>query len=101
MSDQKAILMINAKINKANMADVQTYLSEIMPIFGKNGGQPLARYKTVEDLAGSDSPEMVSIVSFPSTETIKSTIESSEFDALSELRNKAFTKLNLMICESL
>jgi hypothetical protein len=41
MSETKAVLLINAIVNKENMADVQTYLGSIMPVFAKNGGKPI------------------------------------------------------------
>jgi uncharacterized protein (DUF1330 family) len=99
MSDQKALLMINAKVNKANAEEVQSYLGQIMPVFAKNGGKPLVRYKTVQDISGPDSPEMTTIVEFPSDRVINEMVNSDEFTALSELRNRVFSKLNMTICE--
>jgi uncharacterized protein (DUF1330 family) len=62
MSDTKAFLVINAIVNKENMADVKTYLESILPLFGKKGGKPIARHKTIEQLAGDESPEMIGII---------------------------------------
>jgi uncharacterized protein (DUF1330 family) len=101
MSDQKTVLMINANINKENMAEVQSYLGQIMPIFIKNGGQPVARYKTIQLLAGDENPEMTAIVEFPDAAAIDAAINSEDFNALAELRARVFTKLNMMICASL
>ncbi|MFT5822233.1 MAG: hypothetical protein ACI8ZM_003489 [Crocinitomix sp.] len=97
MSQENAILIINAIANKENMAEVQSYLSNIMPVFAKNGGKPIARYKTVENLSGEQSPEMVAIVEFPSADIIREMIQGDDFKSLSESRSKAFTKLNLII----
>jgi len=33
------------------MAEVQSYLGSMMPIFAQNGGTAIGRYKTVEQLA--------------------------------------------------
>lgn len=101
MNDQKIILIINARVNKENMQDVQLYLGKIMLVFSKNGGSPLARYKTLQDILGTESPEMISIVEFPSAEVINEMVNSDDFKALAELRAKAFSKLNLMICTSM
>lgn len=98
MIENKTILIINAIANKDNMADVKTYLESIMPVFGKNGGKPVARYKTIENLAGDESPEMIAIVEFPSADIIKQMIYGEDFIALSDIRAKAFTKMNIMIC---
>ena len=101
MTENKTILIINAITNKENMADVKTYLESIMPVFGKNGGKPVARYKTIEQLVGDESPEMIAIVEFPSTEIIKQMINGADFLALSDIRARAFTKLNIMICSEM
>lgn len=101
MSDTKAFLVINAIVNKENMADVNTYLESILPLFGKNGGKPIARYKTLEQLAGEESPEMIGIMEFPNGGIIKQMINGEDFMALADLRAKAFTKLNMMICDEM
>ena len=98
MTENKAILIINAITNKENMADVKMYLENIMPVFGKNGGMPVARYKTVERLTGEESPEMVAIVEFPNSDVIKQMVNGEDFLALADIRAKAFTKLNIIIC---
>ena len=80
------------------MEELQTYLSSVMQIFGKNGGQPIARFRTAEQLLGTDSPEMMAMIEFPDADTIKSMVQGNEFMALAELRARVFTKLNMMIC---
>ncbi len=101
MSVTKAFLVINAIVNKENMADVNTYLESTLPLFGKNGGKPIARYKTLEQLAGEESPEMIGIMEFPSGGIIKQMINGKDFMELADLRAKAFTKLNMMICDEM
>ena len=101
MTNNNAILVINAIVNKENMAELPTYLEGIKQVFGKYGAKPVARYKTVEQLAGEDSPEMVSISSFENVEAIQTLIKSEEFRALSELRARVFSKLNIMTCQEL
>ncbi len=101
MNDQKAIFVINAKVNKANMQEVHEYLGQIMPLLMKNGGNPIARYKTIQGISGNDGPEMISIVEFQSAELINKMVASDDFKALAELRAKAFSKLDMMICTSM
>ena len=98
MPDKKALLVINAIVNKENMAEVQSYLGQIMPVFGENGGKPVGRYKTIQQLAGENGPEMIAMVEFSSPEVINEVINGEDFKALADLRAKAFTKLNMMIC---
>ena len=99
MSDQKAILLVTAKVNKEKMEDLKSYLEKVGPLTGKYGGQGVARYKTVEEIAGEQSPELVSVTEFPSAEAINELVNSKDFTDLSDLRASAFIKLNMMICE--
>ena len=101
MPNTKTFLVINAIVNKENMADVKTYLESIMPVFAKNGGKLIVRYKTVEQLKGEDSPEMIGIMEFPNGDTIKQMINREDLLTLTDLRSKAFAKLNTMICDEM
>ena len=42
MNDQKAILLVTAKVNKSKMEDLKSYLEQIGPLMKKFGGQPVA-----------------------------------------------------------
>jgi hypothetical protein len=44
---------------------------------------------------------MIALFEFQNSETIKSMIAGADFTALAEIRAKAFTKLNLSICEEM
>jgi uncharacterized protein (DUF1330 family) len=101
MKDNKATLVISAILNKANMAELPQYMGAIGPIFMKNGGTPVGRYKGIEQLAGEQGPEIVSIFDFPNAEVIKAMYDSEEFIALADLRGRIFTKLNLTICNGM
>ena len=101
MNDQKATLLITAKVNKEKMEDLQSYLGQIGPLMAKYGGQPVAKYKITQEIAGEQSPEMISISEFPSVEVINEMVNSDDFTSLAELRANAFSKLNLMICEKM
>ena len=100
MDQDKAILIVNAIVNKENMADVKHYMENIPAVFSKNGARPVASYKTVEQIVGDESPEMVAIFEFDNADAIKNLINGVDFKALAETRAKAFSKLNLMICAS-
>jgi len=101
MTGIKAILVINAILNKENMTEVQSYLGKIAPVFGKNGGKPIGRYKTVQQMEGTDSPEIIALIEFPNAEVINEMINGEDFNSLAESRAKAFTKLNIMICNEM
>ncbi len=100
MKDQKETMVITAVVNKANIAELPSYLEQIQPIFAKNGAKPIGRYKTKQNLTGTDSPEIISIFEFDNTDTINTMVQSEEFTGLSNLRARVFSKLNMMICAS-
>jgi len=91
-------LIINAIPNKENMQEVQAYLSNMMPVMLKYDGKVVKRYKTIENLIGENSPEMIVVFEFPTAQSVKTMVASEGFKNLAESRAKAFTKLNLMIC---
>ena len=97
MENEKAFLVITAKVNKENMADVSNYLESVMPIFGKNGGKPFGRFKTVNKLTGDEGPEMVGIIEFQNADAITDLVKGEDFNSLSDLRTKAFKKLDMVI----
>lgn len=99
--ENKTVLSITAVVNKEHMAEVQTYLGSVMQVFGKNGGKPIARFKTIESLVGEDTPEMMALIEFDNAEIIKNMISGEDFNALSELRAKVFLKLNMFISSSM
>ena len=98
MEDTKSFLVIIALVNKQNMAELQEYLGSVMQIFGKKGGKPVGKYKTIEMLSGEDSPEMIAIIEFPNAGIIKDMVNGKEFMSLSDMRSRVFSKLNMMIC---
>ena len=49
MSDQKAILLVTAKVNKEKMEDLKSYLEKVGPLTGKYGGQGVARCGKVQN----------------------------------------------------
>jgi len=101
MSEEKAILVINAIVNKENMSEVPKYLGAIMPVFAENGGKPIVRYKTIQQLAGEDGPEMIAIFEFESVDVINTMINGADFTNLSDLRARVFDKLNMVVCTEL
>ena len=98
MEANKTFLVITAIVNKQNIAEVPEYLGSVMQIFGQNGGKPVGRYKTINSLVGDESPEMVAMIEFPNAEAIKNMINGKDFMALSEVRERVFKKLNMIIC---
>jgi uncharacterized protein (DUF1330 family) len=101
MENNKSFLVINAIVDKQNKAELQEYLGSVMQIFGKNGGKPVGRFKTIEQISGEDSPEMIAIIEFADSGVINDMVKGEEFMALSDMRLRVFSKLNMMICNSM
>ena len=97
MNENNVVLIITATANKENISELQGYLGGVMQIFGKNGGKPTSRFKTIENLSGNDSFEMMAIIEFPNAAAIKDMINGDEFQSLSEIRARVFSKLNMLI----
>ncbi len=101
MEEIKTFLVITAIVNKQNMAELSEYLGSVTQIFDQNGGKPVGRYKTINSLVGEASPEMMAVIEFDNPKTIEDMVQGEAFNALSELRARVFTKLNLMISQSM
>lgn len=95
-TENSSILIINE-----NKAELQDYLSQMMQVFKDNNGKPIARYNAIENIVGDDSPEMIAIISFPDSQTIKDMINGENFKRLGEMRSRVFERLNLVICSEL
>ncbi|MCB0559584.1 MAG: DUF1330 domain-containing protein [Phaeodactylibacter sp.] len=102
MNGNKTFLIVNAVPNMDDMASFQSYLSQIVGIFKQYGGSDFQRFKTVEQIMGQGGIKASAIVEFPNTDAIHQMYASEEFNALNDLRKKAYKQeVDLMICEAL
>lgn len=102
MTENKTYLIINAIPNTDDMPSFQSYLSQIVGIFKQHGGSGMQRWKTLEQVMGTGGIKAIAAFEFPSAQSIKEMMASVEFNALNELRKKAYKQeVDLMICETL
>lgn len=102
MENSKTFLIVNAIPNTDDMQSFQSYLSQIVLIFTKFGGSGMQRWKTTEQIMGQGGIKAIAVFEFPSAESIKEMIASEDFNALNDLRKKAYKQeVDLMICETL
>lgn len=102
MSENKTILIVNAIPNTDDLASFQSYISQIIGIFTKFGGNGMQRWKTTEQVMGQGGIKAIAVFEFPSPQSIKEMMASEEFNALNDLRKKAYKQeVDLMICETL
>ena len=97
----KTVLVINAVVNQEHKQELHGYLAQMMQIFKDNGGKPVGRYKTVEKIKGSQAPEMIAIISFKNSETVKKMLEDDEYKSLFKLRERVFNDLKIVFCTEL
>ncbi|MCP9768979.1 DUF1330 domain-containing protein [Lacihabitans sp. LS3-19] len=98
----KTFLIVNAIPNTEDKESFQSYLSQIVGIFAKFGGSGMQRWKTVDQVMGKGGIKAIAVFEFPSAQNIKDMIASEEFNALNDLRKKAYKQeVDLMICEAL
>ena len=95
------VLVINAVVDEEHKSELKGYLSQMMQIFKEYDGKPLGRYKTIEKIKGSQAPEMIAMISFENAETIKSMLDGDKYKSLSELRERVFSDLKIVICTEL
>ena len=101
MESNKTFLVITAIVNKQNIAEVPEYMGSVMQIFGQSGGEPVGRFKTINSLVGDESPEMMAVIEFDSPETIEDMVNGEAFNALAEQRARVFTKINMIISQTM
>lgn len=102
MSENKTFLIVNAIPNTDDMVSFQSYISQIIGIFTKFGGNGMQRWKISEQVMGQGGIKAIAVFEFPAAQSIKDMISSEEFNALNELRKKAYKQeVDLMICETL
>lgn len=101
MMENKPKLIITAIPNPKNMDGVQSYLKKAGPFAPKYGGVFISRYKTLNHLVGENGAELMSIFEFPDVQSIENMMNDDEYIKLTEIREKAFTKLNMRVCEEL
>ncbi len=102
MTEKKTFLIVNAIPNMDDVASFQSYLSQIVTIFNQFGAANMQRFKTTEQIMGHGGIKAIAVFEFPSAQAIKDMFASKDFNALDDLRKKAYKQeVDLMICETL
>ena len=101
MSDSTGYLVVTSIPNPGKMEQMQNYVSQVMPLLIKGGGEMLGRYSVVEQLGGEGGPKSIAAIKFPSAQAIKEALSTDEFKALAGLRDEAVSRVDQMICSAL
>jgi len=98
MSDTAVYLVVTSIPKPDKEAQIQEYVSRITPLLIGAGGEPIGRYRTIEQLGGEGGPKAVSSMKFANADAIKAAFATDEFKALGALRDDAFSRVDQMIC---
>lgn len=101
MSDTPAYLIVTSIPKPDKMEQMQLYASQIMPYLISCGAEPVGRYGVVEQLKGESGQKSVAIMKFPNAQAIKEAMSGDGYNALEDLRDEAFTEVNVMLCAAL
>ena len=101
MPDAPAYLVITSTPNPEKMEQLQSYVHQIMLVLASGGGRPVGRYRATEQVSGSDGPKSIAVLEYPSTQSIKDVVAGDGFNALNELRDEVFLRVDLMICAAM
>lgn len=93
---EKATLVVTAIPFPNEMASVQSYLKDVMPILTGVGGKLVKRLKVSDVIMGNPSG-MVLIMDFDSDKTVTEVFESDAYKALIPARDKGFAQMNILL----
>jgi uncharacterized protein (DUF1330 family) len=90
-------LIIVAKINPAEKEALGLYLKGVAELYEQVGAQSVHKYKISEASIGEYTPSIVSIMQFSDRKALDKVFESTAYQALIPLRDKAFSKVESYI----
>jgi uncharacterized protein (DUF1330 family) len=100
-ADNNIYLIVSAIPNPNDVFSYNSYVFQIAGIFNLYGAVNVNRYRTIEQILGTSGVQTTAIFTFPSIQAIKDMMASNEFNALNDLREKAFSKMvDYIICEN-
>jgi uncharacterized protein (DUF1330 family) len=99
--DKNIYLIVSAIPNSNDVFSYNSYVFQIAGVFNLYGAVNVNRYRTIEQIMGNSGAQTTAIFTFPNVQAIKDMMASEEFNALNELREKAFSKMvDYIICEN-
>lgn len=95
----KVNLTIVATINPNGKEELSHYLEKVGNLYKKVKAKPVNKFKITKPLIGDYTPSLISIMEFPTMESLTEVFESDEYKELLPYREKAFSKLEGYISE--
>lgn len=97
----KTTMIVTSTINPDEMESLQAYVQSVMPMLLELGGQVIKRTKITDVYFGEKPAELLLVMDFPSKEALKDMFDSETYQALIPLRNKGFSKVDILFAEEL
>lgn len=97
----KTTLVVTSTINPDGMESLQQYVQTVMPMLLELGGKVIKRTKITEVYFGEKPAELLLVMDFPSKKALKALFDSEAYQALIPLRNKGFSKVDILFAEEL
>ena len=91
------ILIVTAMPVPGHQADMGTYMTGVMPLLMAAGGELITRCKITDKVHGNGGYGMVMIMRFKDAETIQRVFSSDDYNALIEVRGRAFSSIDISI----
>ncbi|MCE7996832.1 MAG: DUF1330 domain-containing protein [Roseivirga sp.] len=97
----KTTLIVTSTINPAEMESLQAYVQKVMPMLLELGGKVIKRTKITDVYFGEKPAELLLVMDFPSKEALQAMFDSEAYQAVIPLRNKGFSKVDILFAEEL
>lgn len=97
----KTTLIVTSTINPDEMESLQAYVQSVMPMLLEIGGKVIKRTKITDVYFGEKPAEMLLVMDFPSKQALKDLFDSEAYQAVIPLRNKGFSKVDILFAEEL
>lgn len=78
---------------------LEAYGNTVPGILKANGGVLKDKKVVKEHVAGANAPKIIATFEFPSSKNLQGFLNSSEYQAMIPVRDKAFSDATLVVCE--
>ena len=93
---EKTTLVVTAVPNPNEMESVQAYLKGVLPLLMGAGGKVVKRLKIDKPIHGKPSG-MVLVMDFDSANSVTELVQSEDYAALIDARDRGFSQMNIML----
>jgi len=93
-------VLATTTVNPSEPAALAEYIGVTGPLLEQVGARITATYEVTEMVIGETLPALVTLVEYPDIGAVRRLFESSEYQALGEIRRRAFLEYRIGIVDS-